>query len=46
MRILFLNQYYLPDVAVTGQFLADVQRECRHRVLRHVCGQGTWASSP
>lgn len=27
MRILFLNQYYIPDVAATGQLLADVAEE-------------------
>jgi len=27
MRILFLNQYYVPDVAATGQLLADVAEE-------------------
>ena len=27
MRILFLNQYYIPDVAATGQLMADVAEE-------------------
>lgn len=27
MRILFLNQYYIPDVAATGQLLADVAEQ-------------------
>lgn len=27
MRILFLNQYYIPDTAATGQLLADVAEE-------------------
>jgi colanic acid biosynthesis glycosyl transferase WcaI len=27
MRILFLNQYYVPDIAATGQLLADVAEE-------------------
>lgn len=27
MRILFLNQYYVPDVAATGQLMADVAEE-------------------
>lgn len=27
MRILFLNQFYIPDVATTGQLLADVAEE-------------------
>ena len=27
MRILFLNQFYIPDVAATGQLLADVAEE-------------------
>jgi colanic acid biosynthesis glycosyl transferase WcaI len=27
MRILFLNQYYVPDVAATGQLLADVAED-------------------
>ena len=35
MRILFLNQYYIPDIAATGQLLADVAEELAaqgHRV--------------
>lgn len=27
MRILFLNQFYIPDIAATGQLLADVAEE-------------------
>ena len=27
MRILVLNQFYIPDVATTGQLLADVAEE-------------------
>lgn len=27
MRVLFLNQFYIPDVAATGQLLADVAEE-------------------
>jgi len=31
MRILFLNQFYIPDVAATGQLLADVAEELAAR---------------
>ena len=31
MRILFMNQFYVPDVAATGQLLADVAEELAGR---------------
>jgi len=31
MRVLFINQFYVPDVAATGQLLADVAEELSRR---------------
>ena len=31
MRVLLINQFYVPDVAATGQLMADVAEELSHR---------------
>ena len=45
MRILFLNQFYIPDVAATGQLLADVAEElAAHGHQVHViCSNHTYS---
>jgi len=44
MRILFLNQYYLPDIAATGQLLADVAQEsaAQGHDVHVVCSRRTY----
>jgi len=44
MRILFLNQYYVPDVAATGQLLADVAEELASQghEVHVVCSRRTY----
>lgn len=47
MRILFLNQYYVPDTAATGQLLADVAQElaAQGHEVHVICSRGTYGSS-
>ncbi len=44
MRILFLNQYYLPDVAATGQLLADLAEDlvARGHEVHVICSRRTY----
>ncbi len=45
MRILFLNQFYIPDVAATGQLLADVAEElsARGHEVHVICSSRTYS---
>ncbi len=44
MRILFLNQYYLPDTAATGQLLADLAEDLviRGHEVHVICSRRTY----
>lgn len=44
MRILFLNQYYIPDTAATGQLLADVAEElaAQDHEVHVICSRRTY----
>ncbi len=44
MRILFLNQYYIPDIAATGQLLADVTEElaAQGHEVHVICSRRTY----
>jgi len=46
MRILFLNQFYVPDVAATGQLLADVAEElaAQGHEVHVICSRRTYSS--
>ncbi len=48
MRILFLNQYYIPDVAATGQLLADVAEElaAQGHEVHVICSRRTYSGGP
>jgi len=45
MRILFLNQFYIPDVAATGQLLADVaeQLAAQGHQVHVICSRRTYS---
>jgi len=45
MRILLLNQYYIPDVAATGQLLADVAEElaAQGHEVHVICSRRTYS---
>jgi len=45
MRILFLNQFYVPDVAATGQLLADVAEElaAQGHQVHVICSRRTYS---
>jgi glycosyltransferase involved in cell wall biosynthesis len=45
MRILFLNQYYIPDTAATGQLLADVAEElaAQGHEVHVICSRRTYS---
>jgi len=45
MRILFLNQFYIPDVAATGQLLADVAEElaAQGHEVHVICSRRTYS---
>ena len=43
MRVLFVNQFYLPDAAATGQLLGDLTEGFVG--ARVVCGAGGYASN-
>jgi glycosyltransferase involved in cell wall biosynthesis len=45
MRILFLNQFYIPDVAATGQLLADVaeQLAAQGHEVHVICSRRTYS---
>ena len=45
MRILFLNQYYVPDIAATGQLLADVAEElaAQGHEVHVICSRRTYS---
>jgi colanic acid biosynthesis glycosyl transferase WcaI len=44
MRVLFINQFYVPDIAATGQLLADVAEElsCRGHDVHVLCSRRTY----
>jgi colanic acid biosynthesis glycosyl transferase WcaI len=44
MRVLFINQFYVPDIAATGQLLADVAEElsCRGHEVHVLCSRRTY----
>jgi len=44
MRVLFINQFYVPDIAATGQLLADVAEELASRghEVHVVCSRRTY----
>ncbi len=48
MRILLLNQFYPPDVAATGQLLADVAVELARRGhdVHVICSRGAYGGGP
>jgi colanic acid biosynthesis glycosyl transferase WcaI len=48
MRILFLNQFYIPDVAATGQLLADVAGAlaAQGHEVHIVCGLSSYNGGP
>jgi len=48
MRIILLNQFYPPDVAATGQLLADVAAELARRGhdVHVICSRGAYGGGP
>jgi colanic acid biosynthesis glycosyl transferase WcaI len=44
MRVLFINQFYVPDIAATGQLLADVAEElsCRGHEVHVLCSRRSY----
>jgi colanic acid biosynthesis glycosyl transferase WcaI len=45
MRILLINQFYIPDVAATGQLLADVAEElaAQSHEVHVICSRGNYS---
>ena len=45
MRILLVNQFFVPDTAATGQLLFDVARACADagHDIHVICSRGTYA---
>jgi len=46
MKILFVNQFFWPDVAATGQFLTDLVRQLgRDHEITVICSAGSYAET-